>query len=446
MTGSARLSTVACALVWTSAVLLRGVGVEAQYAPKPAADVPTYTRDVAPILYKNCTQCHRPGEIAPMSLLTYDEVRPWAKSIRDEVSDGTMPPWHADAPHGTFLNDRSLTAREKDVIAKWANGGAPKGDPKDMPPVPAYSDGWALGKPDAVFEMEEPYKLPADGTIQYEYFYIPTNFTEPKWVKSIEIRPSNREVVHHVLVYYRATPDLQRTPVFRPNAALARTPPEAKDKEGIHLNKPRLQGLPPRRMLATYAPGTSYQVAPEGTAFRLEPGGIIELQMHYTTKGETATDRTTVGFTFAKGEAKEIRPGQFFNGSFTLPAGEANVEVQMDAEFLQDATLWGIFPHTHLRGKKWDYKLILPDGTSKTILSVPKYDFNWQTYYMFKEPLQVPKGAKIVSTAWYDNSAGNKSNPDPKVDVKWGDQTWEEMQYTGVLFTPSQAPTPIVKQ
>jgi hypothetical protein len=441
---SFRLFAAGSAFVWLIVVSTGGATLEGQYAQKPSGGVPTFTKDVAPVLYKNCTQCHRPGEIAPMSLLTYKDARPWAKSMRDEVSDGTMPPWHADAPHGTFLNDRSLTDAEKDVIIKWANGGAPEGDPKDLPALPSYAEGWALGKPDAVFEMSEEYKLPADGTIQYEYFYLPTNFTEPKWVKSIEIRPGNRSVVHHVLVYYRSTPDMQRTGVLRPNAALMKTPPES--NEGIHLNKPQ-QGLPPRRILATYAPGTSYQIAPEGTAFRLEAGGIIELQMHYTTKGEAATDRTKVGLVFAKEPAaKEVRPSQFFNGSFTLPAGAANVEVQMDAEFLQDATVWGLFPHTHLRGKKWDYKLILPDGTSKTILSVPKYDFNWQTYYMFKEPLQVPKGAKIVSTAWYDNSAVNKSNPDPKVDVKWGDQTWEEMQYTGILFTPSQAPTPIVKQ
>jgi hypothetical protein len=440
----ARYSVIATALVWASVVLVRGAAAPEQYAAKPAAGVPTFTKDVAPILYKNCTQCHRPGEIAPMSLLTYDDARPWAKSIRDEVGGGTMPPWHADAPHGTFLNDRSLTKEEKETLVKWASNGAPKGDPKDMPAVPSYTEGWTLGKPDAVFEMTEPYKLPADGTIQYEYFYIPTNFTDVKWVKSIEIRPGNREVVHHVLVYYRATPDMQRTQVFKQDPMVARTPQEK--AEGVRLN-PAKQGLPPRRLLATYAPGTASQSAPAGTAFRLEPGGIIELQMHYTTKGEATSDRTKVGLVFAtEPSPKEVRPAQFINGSFTLPAGAADVEVKADVEFLQDATVWGIFPHTHLRGKKWDYKMILPDGTTKTILSVPKYDFNWQTYYMFKEPLQVPKGAKIVSTAWYDNSASNKSNPDPKIDVKWGDQTWEEMQYTGLLFTPSQAPAPIVKQ
>ena len=444
MNKSVRFLIAGVSLVWVG-IVSTSTGTSAeQYAAKPTAGVPTFTKDVAPILYKNCTTCHRPGEIAPMSLMTYEEARPWAKSIRDEVSEGHMPPWHADAPKGTFHNERVLTTEEKDILAKWANGGAPKGDPNDMPPVPTYTEGWVLGKPDAVFEMDQPYKLPADGTIEYEYFYLPTNFTEAKWVKSIEVRPGNREVVHHVLVYYRANPDMQRTPVLRPNAELSRTPQAT--RTGVSLNPPKRQGMPPQRLLATYAPGTSFQIAPEGTAFRLEPGGIIELQMHYTTKGEAASDRTKVGLIYAKeAPPKELRPAQFINGSFTLPAGADNVEVKAEAEFLQDATVWGIFPHTHLRGKKWEYRMVLADGAEKTILSVPNYDFNWQTYYMFKEPLQVPKGAKIISYAWYDNSAKNKSNPDPKVDVKWGEQTWEEMQYTGILFTPSVAPTPIVK-
>ena len=444
MTRRSRCVTGAATLVWCALVLVRSSAFEPQYAAKPAAGVPTFAKDVAPILYKNCVECHRPGQIAPMSLLTYEDVRPWAKSIRDEVADGTMPPWHADAPHGSFLNERRLTDAQKETITKWANGGAPKGADADMPARPSFAEGWTVGKPDAVFEMEKPYELPAEGTIQYEYFYIPTNFTEPKWVKSIEVRPGNREVVHHVLVYYRAQPDLQRTPVLQPNAQTSRIPAER--APGVRTS-PARTGLPPRRLLATYAPGTEAQIAPAGTAFRLEPGGIIELQMHYTTKGEPTSDRTKVGLIFANEKQPiEVRPGQFINGQLTLPAGAANVAVEADVEFLQDATVWGLFPHTHLRGKKWEYKMILPDGTSRTILSVPTYDFNWQTYYMFKEPLKVPKGAKIVSTAWYDNSAANKSNPDPKIDVKWGDQTWEEMQYTGILFTPATPPSPLEKK
>ena len=443
MSRGSRYVTLVATAAWFALIIARGSAYDGQYAARPGEGIPTFTKDVAPILLKNCAGCHRPGEIAPMSLLTYEEARPWAKAIRDEVGDGTMPPWHADAPHGTFLNERGLTADEKAVLVKWANGGAPKGDPKDMPPVPAFPEGWAAGKPDLVFEMAEPYKLPADGTIQYEYFYIPTNFTEPKWVKSIEVRPGNREVVHHVLVYYRAQPDMQRTNVLKFSES-ARLPEER--SPGVR-NSPPQRGLPPRRLLATYAPGTEPQVAPQGTAFRLEPGGIIELQMHYTTKGEPTTDRTKVGLVLSSETTPlEVRPSQFVNGQFTLPAGAADVAVDADVEFLQDATVWGLFPHTHLRGRKWSYRLILPDGSTKTILSVPNYDFNWQTYYMFKEPLKVPKGAKIVSTAWYDNSAANRSNPDPKADVKWGDQTWEEMQYSGILFTPSVPPVPVEKK
>ena len=427
------MSLAAAAAVWVGAVVS---ATPEQSASTASRDVPTFTRDVAPILYKNCTSCHRPGEIAPMSLLTYDDARPWAKSIRDEVSAGNMPPWHADAPHGTFLDERRLTEAEKATLVRWASNGAPKGDPKDLPETPKYTDGWSIGKPDVILEMQEDYKIPAEGVVQYEYFYIPTRFTEAKWVKAIEIRPGNRSVVHHVLMYHRAAPDMQRTPVIRPNAQNSRitdnTPPG---------QRPPQRGLPPQRIIATYAPGTSPQVMPAGTALRLEPGGILELQMHYTTNGEAATDRTRVGLVFAnEPNLREVRAGQFLNAVFTLPAGAADVAVDTDVSFVQDATVWGLFPHTHLRGKKWRYVLELPDGTKKTILDVPRYDFNWQTYYMFKEPLQVPKGSKIVSTAWYDNSAANKSNPDPKVDVKWGDQTWEEMQYTGILFSPSQAP------
>jgi hypothetical protein len=438
-----RIFAAAGLCVWIAGFTTAPTGAD-QYAPKPTGGVPTFARDVAPILYRNCTSCHRPGEIAPMSLLTYDDARPWAKAMRDEVMDGNMPPWHADAPKGTFHNERILTAEEKNTIVKWANGGAPKGDPTDMPKAPEYTEGWSIGKPDAIFEMPEAYKVPAEGTIQYEYFYIPTNFTEPKYVKAIEVRPGNRSVVHHVLLFYRAEPDMKRTPVLQPNKVKSQMPEES--TPGISLHPAKGRELGPRRILATYAPGTNPQIVPEGTALRLEPGGIFELQMHYTTNGEAATDRTTIGLVFSKeASPREIRPSQFLNATFTLPPGAADVAVDADVEFLQDATVWGIFPHTHLRGKKWEYKLILPDGTSKVILSVPRYDFNWQTYYMFREPLQVAKGSKIISTAWYDNSAANKSNPDPKSEVRWGDQTWEEMQYTGLLFSPAQAPAPVVK-
>jgi hypothetical protein len=429
-----RLLLAAATLLWLGAFL---AAAPEQYAKPDVKDVPTFSKDVAPILFKHCTDCHRPGEIAPMSLMTYQDARPWARAIRDEVGDGMMPPWHAEAPHGTFLNERRLTGAEKETLLAWAANGAPEGDPKDLPPPPTYADGWMIGTPDAVFEVSDPYTVPAEGIVQYEYLYIPTNFTEPKWITAIEVRPGARAVVHHALVFYRAQPDIQRTPVLRPNAAISRLPPPT----GRGLRPPR-RDLGPQRLLATYAPGTNPQVAPEGTAFRLEPGGVLELQMHYTTAGEETVDRTRIGFVFAKNPEglREVRATHFLNATLELPAGAADVAVDADLTFLQDTTVWGLFPHTHLRGTKWRYVLELPDGTKKTVLDVPRYDFNWQTYYMFREPLQVPAGSKLVSTAWYDNSKGNRWNPDPTVDVTWGDQTWEEMQYTGLLFSPVQPP------
>jgi len=418
--------------------LLLGVAVVAASQSQTAkpADIPTFTKNVAPILFKNCTGCHRPGEIAPMSLLTYEDARPYARAIYEETRDGHMPPWHAEAPEGTFLNERRLSAAEKDILAKWANNGAPKGDPLETPTAPTYEPGWQLGTPDKIFEMAEPYKVPASGTVNYEYFYIKTDISEPTWIKGIEIRPSAREVVHHVLMYYWAKPGPRRPQILVRNREQSEIP------DGDPGQSPR---RPPPGMgpilVATYAPGTNPQSMPAGTALRLEAGGVIELQMHYTTNGTAATDRTRVALFLSKDPSpKEVRISEFFNGLLKLPAGAADVAVNADVGFAQPTTLWGLFPHTHLRGKKWRHVLELPDGTKKTILDVPRYDFNWQTYYMYKDPIQIPAGARLVSTAWYDNSAKNPANPNPKVDVAWGDQTWEEMQYTGLIFSPAAAP------
>ena len=413
-------------------------GASSGRPPAPAA--PTFTRDVAPILYKNCVACHRAGEIAPMSLITYAEVRPWARAIRQATAQGVMPPWHADAPAGTFENERRLSDEEKDVIARWVARGAPEGEPTDLPAPPTFPQGWQIGTPDAVFEMEEDYAVPASGTIDYEYFYIPTNFTEPRWLQAIEIRPGNRELVHHVLVTYQAPPDGPRmAPALKFIPEHMKLPPR---KRGT---RPPREASGPSRIIATYAPGTNPQVFRPGTALRLAPGGVMELQMHYTANGKAGTDRTKVGMIFAKEPPQqELRAGQFMNATLAIPPGASDHKVGTELGLLQDITLWGLFPHTHVRGKRWEYTLVLPDGTVKPLLSVPTYDFNWQTYYMFEEPLDLPKGARILSSAWYDNSEKNPSNPDAKAEVKWGDQTWEEMQYTGILFTvknPQVAPT-----
>lgn len=414
------------------------------------AAAPVFTKDVAPILYKNCTTCHRPGGLGPFSLMDYDSAKANVADIKEAVQKGYMPPWHADGPHGEFLNDRRLTALEKGTIMRWIDGGAKLGDMKAMPAKPVYPSSWELGKPDAIVTMAEDFTVPASGTIEYQYFEIPTGFTEDKWVKAIEFMPGAREVVHHVLVYAKlptpapgATTTAPTPPAATPGAAPAaprqlflnkpeyRTPPEPPRKDSLHA--------PPRRLgtlIGGTAPGTNVMKFPEGSALLLRAGTILTFQMHYTAHGHETKDRTSVGFQFASGAPdEEIRMGAFINGSFTLPAGQKDVMVATELEPTETIKIWGLLPHTHLRGTRWKYTLEQPDGSSKVVLDIPRYDFNWQTYYFFKTPLEIPAGAKLKSVAWYDNSATNKANPDATKDVKWGDQTWEEMQYTGYLYS-----------
>jgi hypothetical protein len=399
------------------------------------AQTPVYTKDVAPILNKNCASCHRPGDIAPMSLLNYDEVRPWAKSIRERVSLGTMPPWHSDAPHGTFLNDRRLSDAEKATITKWVETGAPKGDPKDMPPTPKFVEGWEIGRPDAVLTMAKPYEVPAKGTVNYQYFTIPTNFTEDKWVQAIEVRPGARKVVHHVLVFMKEPGTGPR----RRDAFTQVIPevPERFRRQSTDSGGNGLLGGGPGTLVATTAPGTNAMVFEPGMAMKITAGSSLILQVHYTANGKEAVpDQTSVGMVFAKEPPqKEIRSSAFMNPFLVLPAGTADTAIQSEITFDQNVHITALFPHTHLRGKAWEYRLVYPNGTVKVVLPVPTYDFNWQTYYIYSQPLAAPKGSRLEAVAHYDNSVNNKANPDPTKDVRWGEQTWEEMQYSGITYT-----------
>ena len=403
-----------------------------------SSTVPTYSKDVAPVLYKHCTTCHRPGEIAPMSLLTYEAARPWARAIRDNVVNGTMPPWHADPAHGKWANDRRLSAEEKDVIVRWVAAGAPQGDAKDLPPQPTYAAGWQIGQPDVVLAMEKPYELPATGEIPYQYFEIPTNFTEDKWIQALEIRAGDRSVVHHVLVYARAPEMTMRQQVFRqrnPPGPLSPTMQRELADPTIREQQQR-QGLRRGPLMAQTAPGTPPTVFAPGTAMLIKAGTVLTFQVHYTTKGKPATDRSSIGFKFAPAPpTSEMRTSAMMNPRFMIPAEAPNHPVEAGLEFLEDVTLYSIVPHTHLRGKSWEHRLVYPDGREEILLSVPKYDFNWQTEYIFATPLRIPKGATLKSLAHYDNSKANKANPDSTQPVYWGDQTWEEMQYTALYFS-----------
>ncbi len=411
--------------------------------PAAAAAAPTFSKDVAPILYKNCASCHRPGEIGPMSLLSYEEARPYAKSIATKVAAGTMPPWHADAPAGMFLNDRRMSDAEKTTLVRWAESGAPRGDAKDLPPVPTFSAGWEIGKPDVILSMAKPYDVPASGTIDYQYFDIPTNFTEDKWIQSVEVRPGARRAVHHILVFAREPQVSPRSaPAWRQIPIGTPAPPRQRPAAGAGTGRarpPARQGNP-GTLIATTAPGTNALIYRPGTAAVIKAGSILTFQIHYTAFGEATSDVSSVGFVFARQPPQqEMKTGAFLNASFAIPPGASDHGVPSAIQFSDDAHIWGLFPHTHLRGTGWEYRLIYPDGRSEVVLAVPKYDFNWQTYYMFANPIAVPKGSKLEAFARYDNSTANRSNPDPKDEVRWGEQTWEEMQYTGITWTVDQA-------
>jgi hypothetical protein len=425
----------------------------------PAA--PTYTRDVAPILYKNCTGCHRPGEIGPMSLLSYKDVRPWVRAISTRVSADTMPPWHADPSVGDFINDRRLDPKEKATLLKWVANGAPEGDPKDMPAAPKYTDGWSIGQPDAVVKMAEDYPIPPTGTIAYQYFEVPTNFTEDRWVTAYEVRPGNRAVVHHVIVYTKqppppAPPQSAEGQPARPRPQPVLSMPEEQTKipagqtGGEPLPEDQRKPLGPNdrpapkglsASIGGYVPGNGARVYRPGMAMRLPAGSSIVFQMHYTSIGKPTTDRTSIGFVFSKEPPQTRLAGTaLINGSLHIPAGANDYRVDAEMTINRDITLYGMLPHTHVRGKRWTYEVIFPDGRTQTILNVPRYDFDWQTDYEFKTPVKLPKGSKLHAVAWYDNSTSNKSNPDPTKDVWWGDQTYEEMMFTGLTFSVDPAP------
>lgn len=369
-----------------------------------------------------------------MPLLNYAQVRPWAKSIRTVVATGTMPPWHAKAERGVFSNDRRLTSAERETIVAWADGGAPQGNARDLPPAPAFVDGWEIGKPDVVVTMAKPYTVPASGTIEYQYVHIPTNFTEDKWVQAVEVRPGTRAVVHHVLVF-ASEPEAGRGKKPFEMVIPEITPEMRKTFEQRETKKEKPK-QDPGPLLATYAPGTNPQVFDAGSALRVKAGAVLTLQVHYTANGKATDDTSSVGFIFAKqAPVSEVKSDAFMNPLLKLPAGAVDTAVEAGIRFNEDVHISAIFPHTHVRGKSWEYRLIYPDGRKEVVLAVPRYDFNWQTYYNFAMPLAVPKGARLESTAHYDNGPGNAANPDAKVEVHWGDQTWEEMQYTGITYT-----------
>jgi len=382
---------------------------------KPA---PTFTKDVAPIFNKSCVECHRPTMFAPMSLTTFDEARPWARSIKTKVVSRAMPPWGADPAHGTFKNDPRLTEKEIETVVAWVDAGAPKGDDKDLPPTPKFADGWTIGKPDAIFTMDEEFTIPADGAVPYKYFKAPTGLTEDKWIQAIEIHPGARAQVHHVIAFTQ--------------------PAGSVPKPGGELGPTNIGGVTPNK------PGLVFE---PGVARLLRGNSDIVMQIHYTTNGAEAKDRTTIGVIYAKQPpTKVVAGGMAINPRFVIPAGDGNAEVRATTPLNRDTLVTAFTPHMHVRGKDMTYIAHYPDGTDETLLAVPRYDFNWQITYELAKPKLLPKGTKLEVIAHFDNSTANKFNPDPTKDVRWGDQTWEEMMigfFSTVADPAPAAATPL---
>jgi hypothetical protein len=337
-----------------------------------------------------------------MSLITYNEARPWAKAIKQKVVDRSMPPWLASPENTHFRNDRRLSQKEIDTIAAWVEAGAPKGSDEDLPALPKFEQGWAIGKPDAVIALDEDVAVPADGVVPYKYLTVQTNFNEDRWVQAAEIRPGNRKVVHHIIVF-----------VQEPGAKNELSG-EGRGGRGFKL--------------CGFAPGEQPKTFPAGTARLIKKGSKLTFQMHYTPNGEATTDRSYIGLIFSKTPVHKIAlTGTATNARFVIPPGDGNYEVRSSWTATDDVRIIDLMPHMHVRGKDFTYTAVYPDGRSEVVLQVPKYDFNWQLLYQFKDPLFLPKGTRLDCVAHFDNSARNKYNPDPSKEVRWGDQTWEEM-------------------
>lgn len=444
------------------AVISLGYGLTVSAGQSPTS-APTFTKDVAPIVFNKCAQCHRPGEVAPMSLLSYQEVRPWAKAIRTKVQSREMPPWHADSRFGKFRNDRSLTPEEVDTIVKWVDAGSPNGNDADLPPVPTFASGWQNDRePDYVFEMPV-VQVAAEGELPNEYYWVKNPFKEDKFVSALELRPGNRGVVHHIRVDVVDLPEsctVVDGKLKKLDGGVCKEPGGANDVVTTQGD---------RFYLAAYVPGRELDRKAPGTAKRISGQHWIRFNMHYQPSGAPTTDQSRLGVWFAKGpisfevftktagqslptdpdvtrlfaEGKEIvrdpavgRGGNNGTGRLpNIPPYAENWELIGITPITEPITLYALSPHMHLRGRDLKWVVTWPDGHEETLLSVPNYDFNWQLQYELVAPVKLPAGSKIAAIAHFDNSVKNKYNPSPEKEVYWAEQSWDEMFSPFIEYT-----------
>lgn len=425
-----------------SGVLLLAAGQES--SPPSAQRAVTFTHDVAPIFYKNCVTCHRPNDIAPMSLLTYKDAHLWAKLIRDAVVERKMPPWHADPNVGDFLNDPRLSDADISTIDAWFRTGAKEGDAKDLPPAPVFAQGWHI-KPDIVFSIPE-FTVSGASQDDYEYIYVPTNFTEDKWVQAAEVLPGDRRVVHHATVSVITGDKVAKEVAEHSGANAGVDQYHYRTGKVLHLRPdapvvddgcsyPTGGGIPGMSsgyvniVPGIYLPGHLAETRPPGYALRIPAGSYLQFQVHYSNHtGEDVKDRTSIGLVFAREPVKhEIAQYEIWNDLFLIPANADHHRVTSSFTLPKDVIVLAYTAHMHFRGKSMRTEAIYPDGRHEVIMNVPHYNFRWQETYFLKHQFVMPKGTKLVTTAYFDNSAKNPQNPDPSKAIRWGEPSDEEM-------------------
>lgn len=434
------------------------------WAQGPSTRPPTFSKDVAPIFYKNCASCHQPNSVAPMSLLDFQSARPYAKAIQKAVETRTMPPWFADPRYGHFQNDARLSDDDIATIKAWVIGGAPEGNPQDLPPQPALGAGFKLGPPDLVIDIGQDFIVPPGDDVR-KNFTVPTNLTEDKWIRAAEILPGNPKLVHHVHLN-SILPGAIEEEVDEAGDAFQANRPGRKVTAAAASRGALWQLIDGQQLLRTDAPvvndgcaanlpelpqlstlagegGTSvfgvsqlpgrgpevFDVYGDGSTAKFLPKGAkLRFAMHYAKVPVAMSDRTKVGLYFSKrAPDRPVKRITAPNHYFSIPAGAENYRVTRCLDYTSDKLLLAITPHMHYRGKDARYELVHPDGRREILLYVPKYDFNWQQIYRFEQPVYIEKGSRMIITFHYDNSAANRANPDPNRLLRWGDRSEDEM-------------------
>ena len=369
-----------------------------------AASTPvTYHNRISRIMQNNCVECHREGGVGPFTLTSIDDVVAHAGMIRKVVERGTMPPWfakHEEGKPSPWSNDRSLPTQDETDLLAWLNSDREIGDAKDAPLSRSFADGWVIGKPDAIYQIEEPIAVQASGFMKYKHAIVETNTTEDKWMVAAEVRPTAAEVVHHVLVF---------------------AIPPGVERQDLKLDETA-------GFFAAYVPGSNKVIYPEGHAKLLPKGSRLYFQIHYTPNGVATEDQMRVGVIFTdKPPRHEVRTFGVANTNIRIPANDGNHKETAQIRLPKDVTLLSFMPHMHVRGKAFRYEVEKPGEATEEILDVPYYDFNWQLPYQLVKPMELPKDSLLKVTAWFDNSDKNPANPDPTRTVPWGPQTYDEM-------------------